>query len=81
MKRLDAILLLALLALSAGIAIYATRVVDRHQTGGRLRAEVGRVKITALEPAMRARLEGLADKLVLTYYVSEIGRASCRGRV
>ncbi|MEM7306496.1 MAG: Gldg family protein [Planctomycetota bacterium] len=70
MKRLDAILLVLLLALSAGVAVEATRVADRHQSGGAWRAELGRRKLTEVEPDMRARLSGLGDKLVFTYYVS-----------
>ena len=70
MKRRDALLLTLLALLAFGVAVQAARVADRHQVGGAWRAELGRHKRTEVEPRMRARLEGLADRLVFTYYVS-----------
>ncbi len=71
MKVFDAILLGIVLVLAAGVALCATRIAEHHQTGGRWRSEVGRIKVSSLEPATRDRLEGLTDRLVLTYYVSD----------
>ncbi|MCZ6597297.1 MAG: Gldg family protein [Planctomycetota bacterium] len=70
MSRRDALALALLLVLSAGVAVYATRVTRHHQTGGAFRAEVGRLKLSTLEPATLDRLARLEDELVVTYYVS-----------
>jgi hypothetical protein len=69
-KRLDAIFLGLAALLALAIAVAAARVADRYEEGGAWRAELGRTKLTALEPAMRARLDALSDDLVFTYYVS-----------
>ena len=55
------------LAASAAATVFAVRVV-RHFHGARV--EVGEFKTTQVEPATRARLASLKDKLFVTYFVS-----------
>lgn len=73
MKRLDALLLALCALLAVGVAAAAARVAQRYGTGGAWRAELGREHITSLDPELRARLAGLTDDLVFTYYVSARG--------
>lgn len=70
MRRLDALLLPLLIILSLGAVITAVRIARAHPTTAALRAEVGRHRISELDPELRAHLEGLSDNMVATYYVS-----------
>ena len=67
MKGLQWLGLALVLALMGAVTIFAVRVA-RHDRG--LRVEVGRVAVTRLEDETLERLEGLRDKVFLTYYVS-----------
>jgi hypothetical protein len=69
-RRLDAVLLALAGLLVLALAVAGARVAERYQQGGAWRAELGRGKLTALEPAMKAQLDSLSDNLVFTYYVS-----------
>jgi len=70
-KGRERLALLLVLVLGGWCALLAARVAGHERSA---RAELGRFKLTQLEPATRARLDALQDRVLLTFYVS--GRAA-----
>ncbi|MEX1025603.1 MAG: Gldg family protein [Planctomycetota bacterium] len=65
-----AVPLALLIALGVGSVVLATRVLDRYETGGWGRLEVGRERVSSVTPRLRDRLERLDENLALTYFVT-----------
>lgn len=83
MKARDILGLLLLVALGAGVAVYAGRIVN-HRGGSKL--ELGRTKLSQVSGATRERLATLEDPVLLTWFVSsreempsELKRLEARG--
>ncbi len=71
MSRTHRFLLGLQLVLGLGVVVFGVRVAAHYREA---RAELGRVKLSALAPETEAKLEGLQGECLITYYVS--GRAS-----
>jgi len=70
LSRADRWRFVLFVALAVATAVLAVRVARQLEIGGRLRLEVGRLRITELEPATLERLATLDAQVNATYYVS-----------